>query len=104
MKRRKQIGKLIYTPRWDQGDVVLSDDYEGLTREEKLEVLAHWITALLSKRNAMITNPKSWHHFMGDKSWENLTEEEIGRIYRAGWGNNMDFARAIEDKLRKKNT
>jgi hypothetical protein len=37
------------------------------------------------------------------RTWVNLTEEEIGELYRAGWANNMDFARAIEAKLREKN-
>ena len=36
--------------------------------------------------------------------WIDLTEEEIGEIYRAGWKNNMDFAQAIQAKLREKNT
>ena len=76
MKRRKQIGKLMYTPRWNQGDVKLGEDYESLTRDEKLEVLANWISELLSIRNAMIPNPKSWHHFMDKKSWHGLTAEE----------------------------
>ena len=80
MKRRKQIGKLIYTPRWGQGDVQLGEDYEGLSREDKLEVLSYWISALLSTRNAMIPNPQSWHHFMGEKSWYGLTDGEIDQL------------------------
>ena len=35
--------------------------------------------------------------------WVPLTEQEIGELYRAGWSNNMDFARAIEAKLKEKN-
>ena len=35
--------------------------------------------------------------------WVKLTEEEIGELYRMGWKNNMDFARAIEFALEKKN-
>ena len=38
-----------------------------------------------------------------ESTWVNLTEEEIGELYRAGWANNMDFARAIEAKLKEKN-
>ena len=38
------------------------------------------------------------------QKWQDLTEEEIGEIYRAGWKNNMDFAEAIQAKLREKNT
>ena len=38
-----------------------------------------------------------------EREWVNLTEEEIGELYRAGWANNMDFARAIEAKLKEKN-
>lgn len=67
MKRRKQIGKLMYTPNWRRGDVRLGEDYEALDREEKLEVLANWISELLSIRNEMIPNPKSWHHFIREK-------------------------------------
>jgi hypothetical protein len=29
-----------------------------------------------------------------------MTEQEIGELYRAGWANNMDFARVIEAKVR----
>jgi len=38
------------------------------------------------------------------KEWQDLTDEEIGKLYRDGWSNNMEFARAIEAKLRSKNT
>ena len=37
------------------------------------------------------------------RKWVKLTEEEIGELYRMGWSNNMDFARAIEFALEKKN-
>jgi regulator of RNase E activity RraB len=36
--------------------------------------------------------------------WVNLTSEEIGEIYRVGWAANMELARAIEAKLKEKNT
>ena len=42
-------------------------------------------------------------HDIIERPWVNLTEEEIGELYRAGWANNMDFARAIEAKLKEKN-
>jgi hypothetical protein len=35
--------------------------------------------------------------------WVGLTDKEIGDIYRAGWSNNMSFARALEVKLKEKN-
>jgi predicted RNA binding protein with dsRBD fold (UPF0201 family) len=38
------------------------------------------------------------------RTWVNLTNEEIGEIYRVGWANNMELARAIEAKLKEKNT
>ena len=38
------------------------------------------------------------------REWVNLTNEEIGEIYRVGWAANMELARAIEAKLREKNT
>jgi hypothetical protein len=68
MKRRQQIAKLMYTPRWGQGDIVFLETYEALPREEKLDVLSYWITELLSLRNAMIPNPDSWHHFIKEKT------------------------------------
>jgi hypothetical protein len=34
----------------------------------------------------------------------NLTNAEIGEIYRVGWAANMELARAIEAKLKEKNT
>ena len=46
------------------------------------------------------TEPEDWVK----REWVGLTESEIGEIYRAGWSNNMDFARAIEAKLKEKNT
>lgn len=108
MKRRKQIGKLIYTPKWNQGDIELREDYDGLNREEKLDVLSQWITELLSVRNKMIPNPKSWHHFMGEKEWHGLTDDEILEEYRQSYGDDGNltdvyFAHAIETKLKEKN-
>ena len=38
------------------------------------------------------------------REWVNLTSEEIGEIYRVGWAANMELARAIEAKLKEKNT
>jgi len=38
------------------------------------------------------------------REWVGLTDEEIGKLYRDGWSNNMEFARAIEAKLKEKNT
>lgn len=103
MKRRKQIGKLIYTPKWNQGDVQLGEDYESLSRDEKLEVLSCWISELLSIRNAMIPNPKSWHHFMGDKSWHGLTVDELITLEQKHM-RHEDLSQAIETKLKEKNT
>ena len=40
---------------------------------------------------------------LDQRKWVKLTEEEIGELYRMGWKNNMDFARAIEFALEKKN-
>ena len=42
------------------------------------------------------------YHFE-KRTWVNLTNEEIGEIYRVGWANNMELARAIEAKLKEKN-
>jgi len=103
MKRRKQIGKLIYTPRWNQGDVELGEDYEGLSRDEKLDALADWISELLSTRNAMIPNPQSWHHFMDEREWVGLTDREMmDAIYIDDTP--MEMGRKIEAKLKEKNT
>lgn len=81
MKRRQQIAKLMYTPKWGQGDIVFLETYATLTRDEKLDVLSHWITELLSVRNAMIPNPNSWHHFIKEKEDEatDPTEENQSR-------------------------
>ena len=103
MKRRKQIGKLMYTPKWNQGDVKLGEDYLSLSRDEKLEALANWIDALLSARNAMIPNPKSWHHFMGKKSWHGLTLKDMpdDKFGRPEW---LEVVNWAEAKLKEKNT
>jgi len=42
-------------------------------------------------------------HPLPEREWVNLTTEEIGEIYRVGWANNMELARAIEAKLKEKN-
>ena len=36
-------------------------------------------------------------------TWIPLTEQEIGELYRAGFSNNTDFARAVEARLKEKN-
>jgi hypothetical protein len=41
--------------------------------------------------------------FYRKRHWVDLTAEEIGEIYRAGWSNNMDFARVIQAKLKELN-
>jgi hypothetical protein len=43
------------------------------------------------------------YHFE-KRGWVNLTNAEIGEIYRAGWANNMDYAEAIQKALREKNS
>ena len=35
--------------------------------------------------------------------WVGLTHEEIGEIYRLGWSQEVELARAIEKKLKEKN-
>lgn len=42
-------------------------------------------------------------HLMYPPPWVPLTNEEIGVLYRAGFANNTDFARAIEARLKEKN-
>ena len=42
-------------------------------------------------------------YYFEKRPWVNLTSEEIGEIYRVGWANNMELARAIEAKLKEKN-
>ncbi len=37
------------------------------------------------------------------RTWVPLTNEEIGVLYRAGFANNTDFARAVEARLKEKN-
>jgi hypothetical protein len=38
------------------------------------------------------------------REWQGLTDVEIGDLYRAGWATNKDFARAIEETLKERNT
>ena len=42
-------------------------------------------------------------YYFEKREWVNLTSGEIGEIYRVGWANNMELARAIEAKLKEKN-
>lgn len=37
------------------------------------------------------------------RQWVPLTDKKIGELYRRGWANNTDFARAIEAEVRKEN-
>jgi hypothetical protein len=37
------------------------------------------------------------------REWVDLTNAEIGEIFRAGWANNMDYAEAIQKALKEKN-
>jgi hypothetical protein len=43
-------------------------------------------------------------HDIIERPWTGLTDAEIGEIYRVGWANNMELARAIEAKLKELNT
>jgi len=47
-----------------------------------------------------------WPLYSGlpEPKWVGLSDAEIGEIYRAGWANNMSFARALEARLKEKNT
>ena len=38
------------------------------------------------------------------REWVSLTDEQIFEMYRMGWNNNMDLARAIEQALKELNT
>jgi len=42
-------------------------------------------------------------HPLPERGWVGLTDAEIGEIYRIGWANNMELARAVEAKLKEKN-
>ena len=42
-------------------------------------------------------------HVKYPPEWIPLTEQEIGELYRAGFSNNTDFARAVEARLKVKN-
>jgi hypothetical protein len=37
------------------------------------------------------------------KEWKDLTNAEIGEIYRVGWANIMELSRAIEAKIKEIN-
>ena len=51
----------------------------------------------------MIPNPKSWHHFMGKKSWHGLTLKDMpdDKFGRPEWLEGVNWAEA---KLKEKNT
>jgi hypothetical protein len=46
---------------------------------------------------------EGWQAALKTSKWVGLTEAEIGELYRGGWANNLDFARAVEAKLKEKN-
>ena len=64
-----------------------------MTEEQKSVAMADYM-ALTEKYVALKA---------AQRTWVNLTSEEIGEIYRVGWANNMELARAIEAKLKEKN-
>ena len=78
---RHELGVPLYTVIWE------------LIRETADEV-ENPESAMLSRFEETLTVKQNWI---------NLTEQEIGELYNAGWANNMDFARAIEAKLKEKN-
>ena len=47
---------------------------------------------------------QSGHPLPEREWWVGLTDAEIGEIYRIGWANNMELARAVEAKLKEKNS
>ncbi len=60
--------------------------------------LENWVTTLKERISYMKAYPQNF-----EREWVGLTDEEIGKLYRGGWANNTDFARAIEAKLKEKN-
>ena len=66
--------------------------------DPKLEVLLN----ILEQERAAGYN-EGYMNALYQRKWVKLTETEIGELYRMGWSNNMDFARAIEFALEKKN-
>jgi hypothetical protein len=47
--------------------------------------------------------PQMMDALQQQRTWVDLTNKEIGEIYRAGWANNMDYAEAIQKALKEKN-
>jgi hypothetical protein len=68
----------------------------------KLLSSAHVATDLVWERHDCVEALKKLN--MQERTWVDLTQSEIGVIFRAGWANNMDYAEAIQAKLKEKNT
>ena len=85
------------------------DEFDRIERENNLKGQPYYF----DPSNGTISKDKNDPRFtpLGQlwpvsikREWVNLTSAEIGEIYRVGWANNMELARAIEAKLKEKNT
>jgi hypothetical protein len=85
------------------------DEFDRIERENNLKGQPYYF----DPSNGTISKDKNDPRFtpLGQlwpvsikREWVNLTSEEIGEIYRVGWAANMELARAIEAKLKEKNT
>jgi len=84
----------------------MNDDYKkgyadamGWKTKNHLE---HWPSAAIGKETLQDALERE-NGTPPQRAWVGLTSEEIGEIYRVGWANNMELARAIEAKLKEKN-
>ena len=71
--------------------------------EKMLHILDNEPSSFTTWVDDMRIGREELRYALVQSEWTNLTDEEIGRIYKAGWSNNQEFARAIEAKLKEKN-
>ena len=71
-----------------------------ITADRRLEVNEDVDVTEAAKQ---VLEAMQWMLASQKRPWVDLTNKEIGEIYRAGWANNMDYAEAIQKALKEKN-
>lgn len=71
--------------------------FDAIAKLKDVEIELHRLKNALEMANRALDTT-------AQRTWVDLTNKEIGEIYRAGWANNMDYAEAIQKALKEKNT
>lgn len=82
---------------------VCSDGIENGSIKDIQNTFIHLKQSLTKINDDLRENFNILWNEVREERWVSITEKEIGEIYKVGWSNNKEFARAIESKLKEKN-